>query len=77
MGSWFDDNIHREVGDGSIFLTDRLLGDVPLCDRFSRLHVLGKNTLCMVAKMQHLGWDEGEAWKWIRRLNISKDFTTK
>ncbi|KEH34175.1 hypothetical protein MTR_3g462650 [Medicago truncatula] len=56
-------------------LESSLLGQNEL--RFSRLHVLAKNSLCTVAKMQHLGWDEGEAWKWIRWLNISKDFTTK
>jgi len=41
VGRWFDDNILREVGDGSttFFWTYRWLGDIPLCDRFSLLHL--------------------------------------
>jgi len=45
------------------------IGEVPLCDRFSRLYVLAENPSCSVAEMHHLGWDEGgEVWKWRRRL---------
>ena len=41
---------------------------------FSRLRALAETTLCTVAEMHHLGWDEGrEAWKWRRRLFAWKE----
>jgi len=48
---------------------DRWVGDVPLCDRFSRLYDLSDNKLAIVAQMFGWGWEAGgEAWKWMQRL---------
>jgi len=49
------------VGDGAnTFLWyDRWLGEVPLCQRFSRLFDLAENKSLSVATMFSLGWEEG------------------
>jgi hypothetical protein len=49
------------VGDGAVtlFWYDRWLGEVPLCQRFSRLFDLAENKSHTVATMFSLGWEEG------------------
>lgn len=45
------------------------MGNVPLCQRFSRLFNLAENKLVSVAIMFSLGWEEGGvAWQWRRCL---------
>lgn len=45
VGSWFDDNLRRKVGDGvsTLFWTDNWVDGVPLCNVFSRLFDLSEN----------------------------------
>jgi len=60
-----------KVGKGTnvSFWQDRWLGDVPLCQRFSRLFDLSLYKSSTVAEMFSLGWEEGgEAWGCRRRL---------
>jgi hypothetical protein len=45
----------------TFFWTDKWIGDVPLCDWYSRLYALAEKPLCSVAEMHHLGWDEGRS----------------
>ena len=53
--------VSRRVGDGenTLFWFDRWAGNVPLCQRFSRLFNLAENKLASVASMFSLGWEEG------------------
>jgi len=54
--------VSRKVGDGAatLFWYDQWLGDVLLCQRFSRLFNLVENKLFFVASMFSLDWEEGE-----------------
>jgi len=56
-GSWFADSVTCKVGTGTniSFWKDRLLGDVPLCQRFSRLFDLSLYKSSTVAEMFSLG----------------------
>ncbi|XP_024642292.1 uncharacterized protein [Medicago truncatula] len=68
---WFGACVRRRVGDGAKidFWRDRWCGDVPLCDRFSRLYDLAVNKSITVRNMFLLGVDVGgEALRWRRRL---------
>jgi len=58
---WFDDNIHRVVGDGrnTLFWYDNWVGEIPLRHKFPRLFDLAVNKECMVEHMWRLGWMEG------------------
>ena len=71
VGSWFDGNVRRMVGDGrtTLFWFDHWVGEMPLRIKFSRLFDLAINKECMVEEMASLGWEvEGRAWEWRRRL---------
>jgi len=71
VGSWFEDNIRRVVGNGrnTFFWTDNWVGGVPLRMQFSHLYDLPVYRECSVEEMATLGWEEGEnAWGWRRRL---------
>jgi len=60
-----------KVGKGAntSFWKDRWLGDIPLCQRFSRLFDLSSYKSSTVAEMFSLGWEEGGlAWGCRRRL---------
>jgi len=66
---WFAGMVSRRVGDGenTLFWLDRWVGNVPLCQRFSRLFNLAENKLVSVATTFSLGWEEGgAAWQWQR-----------
>ncbi|XP_024640756.1 uncharacterized mitochondrial protein AtMg00310-like [Medicago truncatula] len=68
---WFGSCVRRRVGDGAEtdFWRDCRCGDVPMCDRFSRLYDLTVNKPISVRNMFLLGVDEGgEALRWRRRL---------
>jgi hypothetical protein len=70
-GGWFSDRMFRRVGNGrnTLFWTDRWVGDVPLCRRFSRLFDLTLTKSSTVADMYYLGWEVGgDLWRWRRRL---------
>jgi len=70
-GSWFDDNVGREVGDGAqtLFWWDPWIDGLVLKNSFSRLFDLTTNKMTTVAEMYSFGWGvEGEAWQWRRRL---------
>ncbi|AES76725.1 hypothetical protein MTR_6g086200 [Medicago truncatula] len=58
---WFAEWVSREVGDGAgiFFWYDQWIGDVPLCQRFSRLFDLVENKSISVATLFSLGWEEG------------------
>lgn len=60
MGSLFDDNIRRVVGNdrNTCFWTDSWLGGVHLRIQFSRLYELSVNRECSVEEMARQGWDE-------------------
>jgi len=59
----------RWGGGGERWLSDCWCGDVPLCERFSRLYVLADNKAITVRNMFFLGWEAGgDAWKWRRWL---------
>ena len=71
VGSWFDDNVRRLVGDGrtTLFWFDHWIGETPLRFKFPRLFDLAINKECTVKEMESLGWEvEGRAWEWRRRL---------
>jgi len=71
VGSWFDDNIRKVVGNGqnTFFWTDNWLGGAHLKLQFSRLFKLSVHKDCSVEDMTRLGWlDGGNAWRWRRRL---------
>jgi hypothetical protein len=71
VGSWFDDNTRRVVGNGrnTFFWTDNWLGGAPLKLQFSRLFELSVHKECSVEDMVSLGWMVGGgAWRWRRRL---------
>ena len=68
---WFHSNVRHSLGDGSnaLFWLDVWVGELPLRDRFSRLYELPLLKGETVAAMRALGWEEeGEAWRWRRRL---------
>jgi len=70
-GWWFDDNVGRKVGDGAhtLFWWDPWIDELVLKNSFGRLFDLANNKMTMVAEIYSLGWwEEGEAWKWRRRL---------
>ncbi|XP_024636485.1 uncharacterized protein [Medicago truncatula] len=63
-GSWFDDNVGREVGDGAqtLFWWDPWIDVLVMKNSFSRLFDLATNKLVTVAEMYSSGWGvEGEA----------------
>jgi len=41
----------------TLFWMDRWVGDVPLCDMFSRLYDFSDNELTIVAQMFGWGWE--------------------
>jgi hypothetical protein len=66
VGSWFDDNVHRIVGDGrtTLFWFDHWAGGTPLRFQFPRLFDLAMNKDCMVEEMVSLGGEaEGRSWE--------------
>jgi len=68
---WFHSNVSRSLVDGTktLFWTDVWVGELSLPDRFSRLYELSLLKGETVAAMRSLGWEEeGEAWRWRRRL---------
>jgi len=70
-GSWFDDNVEREVGDGAqtLFWWDPWIDELVLKNSFSHLFDLAINKIATVAEMYSFGWGvEGDAWQWRRRL---------
>ena len=63
-GSWFDDNVRREAGDGAqtLFGWDPWIDGLVLKNNFSRLFDLATNKMATVAEMYSYGWVvEGEA----------------
>ena len=71
VGSWFDDNSRRVVGNGcnTFFWTDNWQGGVPLKFQFSRLYELSVHKECLVEDMARMRWEEGgSGWGWRRRL---------
>jgi hypothetical protein len=70
---WFSNNVSRSLGDGSDtrFWTDVWEGGVSFRDRFCRLYELSMLKGETAAAMRALGWEEeGEAWRWRRRLFV-------
>jgi len=69
VGSWFDDNSRRVVGNGrsTFFWTDNWLGGVPLKIQLNCLYELSVHKECSVEDMARMGWEEGEGG-WRRRL---------
>ena len=68
---WFEARVRKRVGDGANtdFWRDCWCGNVPLCDRFSRLYDLVVNKSITVRNMFLLGVDVGgEALQWRRWL---------
>ena len=61
---WLQEMVSRKMGDGvdTLFWYDRWLGEVPLCQRFSRKFDLAENKLHSVATMFSLGWEE-RVWR--------------
>jgi hypothetical protein len=71
VGSWFENNVRRVVGDGktTLFWFDHWVGETPLRFKFPRLFDLAINKECTVEEMEGLGWEAGgRAWSWRRRL---------
>jgi len=73
VGWWLDDNLGREVGDGTtnLFWWDPWNDGMILKRNFSRHFDLVDNKMTTVAKMYSLEWgggEGGEAWKWRRQL---------
>jgi len=58
MGSWFDDNLHRKVGNGldTHFWMDPSVDGVPISVWFPRLFKLTVDSSVTVAEMFNLGW---------------------
>jgi len=76
VGSWLDDNIGCEVGDGSVMLFwwDVWLEGGALKVRVKRLYDLSENKLATILKMNLLGWGvDGEACKWRGLLVMEED----
>jgi len=70
-GSWFDDNVGWEIGDGAqtLFWWDPWIDGLVLKNSFNRLFDLATNKMTTVAEMYSFGWGvEGDAWQWRRRL---------
>jgi len=64
VGRWFDNNILREVGNGTLFCTYMWKGKVALCERLKRLLELEENKEVLVVYMYNLGWIlGGDGWK--------------
>jgi len=57
-GSWFDDNVGREVGDGAqtLFWWDPWIDDLVLKNSFSRLFDLATHKVTTTAEMYSFGW---------------------
>jgi len=71
LGSWFDDNTRRVVGNGrnTFFWIDNWLDRAPLRLQFNRLYELLVQKECLVEDMSRMGWgEEGYGWMWRRRL---------
>ena len=71
VGSWFEDNLRRVVGNGrnTLFWYDRWMGDLPLKLKYPCLFDLVVSKECSVEEMWRLGWMEGgRVWVWRRRL---------
>jgi len=69
----FSDHVSREVGNERLtrFWTDVWVGGVTLRDQFYRLFELSLFKEMSVFDICQLGWGEdGEAWKWRRRLFV-------
>ena len=58
VGSWFEDNIRRVVGDewNTLFWYDRWIGDILLRLKFPRLFDLAMEKDCLVRDMESRGW---------------------
>lgn len=70
-GGWFEENISIRLGNGlnTYFWSDCWVGSVSFMERFRRLFELSIHQNLTVGAMQALGWGEdGEAWRWRRRL---------
>jgi hypothetical protein len=66
VGSWFEGNTRRVVGDGqtTYFWADSWVTGVPLSTRFRCLFDLTVHRDCSVAEMEALGWEVGGgAWE--------------
>ena len=61
LGSWFEDNTRRVVGNGrnTFFWTDNWLGGSPLRLQFSCLYELSVHKEYSVEDMARLRWKEG------------------
>jgi len=71
VGSWFEDNLRRVVGNGrnTLFWFDCWVGEMSLKLKYPRLFDLAVSKECSVEEMWRLGWMEGDrAWVWRRRL---------
>jgi len=71
VGSWFDDNVRRFVGDGctTLFWFDNWVGERPLRLQFPRLFDLAIIKEYTVEKVERLGWEVGGGgWEWRRQL---------
>jgi hypothetical protein len=57
VGSWFEENTRRVVGDGNntLFWSDNWVGETPLCIKFPRLFDVAVNKECSVGEMARLG----------------------
>jgi len=76
VGSWFEDNVRRDVGGGSgtYFWMDNWVGGVPLRVKFPRIFDLAVDRWVNVEEMSRRGWEEGgAAWVWRMRLLAWKD----
>ncbi|KEH19395.1 hypothetical protein MTR_8g058405 [Medicago truncatula] len=72
VGSWFDSNIPRVVGDGKniLFLHDIWTGEIPLKVKFPRLFELSVIQECSVEEMLRvMGEDDG----WERKISVMID----
>jgi len=66
VGSWFEDNLRRVVGNGhnTLFWYDCWVGEMPLRLKFPRLFKLAVIKECSMEEMSRLGWTEGgRAWE--------------
>jgi hypothetical protein len=71
VGSWFENNTRRVVGDGkgTLFWHDIWMGEIPLKIKFPRLFALSVNKECSVEEMVRvMGADGGRECLWRRRL---------
>ena len=69
--SWFSDHVDRLLGNWkhTLFWSDVWCGELSFKVRFSRLYELAVFKEISAFDMCHLGWgEEGEAWRWRRKL---------